>query len=178
MNAQRMAALLTDEAHADLATARAKLVETKAIAAEQMRAAEGRAAKLERLRNMTEVECRVDAAIKHIRENILTLRCPRCTAAFVEYNGCAALACYRCHAGVCGLCLKDCGKDAHVHVADQCALRVEGGYYVPKERWEAIQKTRKEGMLVDYVGALGQDERAAVCDAIRADVTHLGLNMP
>jgi hypothetical protein len=49
-------------------------------------------------------------------EEALTLKCPRCKAAFCNFSGCYALTCH-CGAGFCGWCLADCGTDAHEHVA-------------------------------------------------------------
>ena len=48
----------------------------------------------------------------------LTMKCPRCSTAFYDYDGCNALRCGQiaCHAAFCALCLKDCGSDAHEHV--------------------------------------------------------------
>ena len=40
-----------------------------------------------------------------IAEDYLVLRCPRCQAAFYEYNGCDALTCGHCAAGFCAFCL-------------------------------------------------------------------------
>ena len=44
----------------------------------------------------------------HVVEKILTLACPRCGQAFLDYNGCVALTCSRagCGAGFCGFCLE------------------------------------------------------------------------
>ncbi len=48
----------------------------------------------------------------------INLRCPRCKAAFYDYDGCNALKCGvpECGAGFCAICLKDCGHDAHAHI--------------------------------------------------------------
>ena len=53
-----------------------------------------------------------------IVNEILTLSCPRCKMAFLDYSGCAALTCANgnCKASFCAICLKDCGTDAHPHV--------------------------------------------------------------
>jgi hypothetical protein len=58
-------------------------------------------------------------ARKHIVDKILTLSCFRCGQAFVDFDGCCALTCSRqgCGCGFCAFCLKDCGSDAHAHVA-------------------------------------------------------------
>ena len=47
----------------------------------------------------------------HIVDRILTLQCPRCNAAFLDFNGCFALTCHRCRCGFCAYCLADCGND-------------------------------------------------------------------
>jgi hypothetical protein len=51
-----------------------------------------------------------------VTERDLAPACPRCFAAFIDFDGCFALTCARCRAGVCALCLADCGADAHAHV--------------------------------------------------------------
>jgi hypothetical protein len=61
--------------------------------------------------------CVCAIADQSTRENILTLKCPRCGAAFVDFEGCMALNCAVCGVGFCGWCLADCGRDAHEHVA-------------------------------------------------------------
>ena len=77
------------------------------------------AAELQRLLAMGEEQRRVEAARRHIVDEILTLKCPRagCRAAFLDFNGCFALTCGRCGCGFCAWCLADCGDDAHTHVA-------------------------------------------------------------
>ena len=44
----------------------------------------------------------------HVVDKILTLSCPRCGQAFVDFSGCLALTCGRagCGCGFCGLCQK------------------------------------------------------------------------
>ena len=57
-----------------------------------------------------------------IVERDLTLHCPRCGGAFNDYTGCNALVCGSqnerggvCGAGFCGVCMLECGRDAHQH---------------------------------------------------------------
>lgn len=61
----------------------------------------------------------VDRAVRRIRDDILVERCPRCAAAFDDYDGCNALKCSQCGCGFCAVCLCDCGSDAHAHVASE-----------------------------------------------------------
>ena len=73
----------------------------------------------------------VDRAVEHVTERILTLRCPSCDAAFVDYNGCAALTCRR-GAHFCAFCLAETTHDdAHKHVS-RCAANplLERGLFV------------------------------------------------
>lgn len=79
---------------------------------------------------------------KRIVDDILSLRCPRCRSVFLDFDGCLAITCHKdCRAGFCGWCLKDCGDDAHAHVA-HCP---EGkGMYAPFKVFEEHHRLRKE----------------------------------
>ena len=45
----------------------------------------------------------------YICERILTIRCPSCDRAILDFNGCFAIRCI-CETSFCGWCLKNCGK--------------------------------------------------------------------
>ena len=51
-------------------------------------------------------------------QDILTLKCQACGQAFVDFDGCFALRCSRCLAGLCAWCGKSCANQtvAHDHV--------------------------------------------------------------
>ena len=108
----------------EAAVAEGMRVEMEARVAAEKRRAEAlatEAGSVEKLRSAKE----------HIVERILTLACPRCTQAFVDFEGCFALNCGRCRAAFCAYCLADCGRDAHAHVGT-CAegkdsLKQSGG---------------------------------------------------
>jgi hypothetical protein len=90
----------------------------------------------------------VQKAKQHIIERILTLSCPRCDQAFANFDGCWALTCSRqgCGCGFCALCLKDCGSDAHAHVAE-CA----GDVFGSMEEFQRRQKQRK--LVKEYLAS-------------------------
>ena len=71
---------------------------------------------LARLAQMDERQRRVECCRRRLVE-LLTDACPRCQAAFVDFDDCFALTCARCPCGFCAWCLADCGADAHRHVA-------------------------------------------------------------
>ena len=63
---------------------------------------------------------RISEKVRRLRnvivERDLTLHCPRCGQAFLDFQGCCALRCKEsCGAAFCGLCLLDCGENAHNH---------------------------------------------------------------
>lgn len=45
--------------------------------------------------------------------------CPKCKSVFDDYDGCNALKCVSCSTAFCGLCLENCGDDAHEHLNEK-----------------------------------------------------------
>lgn len=75
-----------------------------------------------------ELSDQVTPVRKLIIETVLTLHCPRCGSAFLDFYGCMALKCIGpgCECGFCAICLEDCGEDAHAHVR-QCKYTQASG---------------------------------------------------
>ena len=88
-----------------------------------------------------------------IIESCLTLRCPRCATAFLDYSGCDAVQCSRpgCGCSFCALCLKDCGVDAHAHVL---AAKHHGGPPSMFGGYSAFMKFHKERRTAAVVTAI------------------------
>ena len=100
--------------------------------------------------------------------DLLTLKCPRCSAAFIDFDGCFALSCNRCRCNFCAYCLKDCGNDAHAHVAS-CSLNPSNDVYGNCD-FEEVQNKRKKSAVNHFLSKLTKDER----DRIIADnITNL-----
>eukprot|EP01047_Picozoa_sp_COSAG01_P012870 COSAG01_NODE_590_length_15129_cov_55.685895_2_plen_4125_part_01 len=122
---------------------------------------------------LAEVQNAMDDHRKHIVENILTLKCPRCGQAFVDFQNCFALTCSRagCGCGFCAYCLEDCGDDAHSHVK-RCPRNPNQGHYAyGQAEFNAVQKTRREEMVREYLGQLPDDEtRTKVVQRCRLDL--------
>ena len=116
----------------------------------------------------------------HIVEEILTLKCPRCSQAFLAFDGCFALSCSACPCGFCGWCLKDCGKDAHQHVKT-CTEKVPGAqnetYYGTFPQFEEAQRKRRRQELIQFLKTLEneKDQQVALA-AIQQDLKDLQLN--
>jgi hypothetical protein len=93
--------------------------------------------------NNTDEKVAAKLHLKIVNE-VLTLRCPRCQTAFLDFDGCFALRCWNdtCCCGICAWCLKDCGFDAHSHVR-VCPERQGEGYYSALLVFENHHRRRK-----------------------------------
>ena len=124
-------------------------------------------AELARLQALDEAQRAVHMARKHIEEEILTSRCPRCKAAFLDFAGCCALKCHRCPCAFCAWCGKDCGADAHQHVASCGAKPAGADVFYPREDFPRAQKQRRAGVLRRYLNGLAEATRAALLREMR-----------
>ena len=131
--------------------------------------------------SMKTKELEVAVARKHIEEAIMTISCPRCKKAFVDFDGCAALVCV-CKCAFCACCLKDCGQDAHAHVKScpQNPPPHHGGYHLPEAVWREIMTARKVELLTAYWATLRSDiQEALACDAaVQLHFSDIGLLAP
>ncbi len=107
---------------------------------------------------------------KHIENEIMVLRCPKCRLVFMEFNGCAALTCEAedargtkrggCGCHFCAFCFQDCGGDAHQHVA-HCRLNASKDVYPPQGAWERAMKERRRISLHQYWAGLNPELKTA-----------------
>lgn len=108
----------------------------------------------------------------HINEKILTLACPRCGQAFLDFQGCMALTCSRagCGCGFCAMCGEDCGNDAHGHIREGCPYAKpvnQGGVGIKKGeyfcnaagQWEKVSSKSKAIKLKEYLNTLTEAQR-------------------
>ncbi|CAM9176227.1 unnamed protein product, partial [Phaeothamnion confervicola] len=81
----------------------------------------------------------------HVVENILTLKCPACGQAFVDFDGCFAIRCSRCSTDVCAYCPYNCRRDAHgrVHACPQTTAPGRD-VYGSIESFERTQRQRRQ----------------------------------
>ena len=113
---------------------------------------------------------------RHIVDNILTLCCPRCGQAFIDFDGCCALSCPRCRCAFCAYCQEDCGTDsaAHNHVP-RCPWNARREVFSKKERFEEAQRERRIRSLIAFLGMLDVQTRLAVLEMCRADIEGVGI---
>lgn len=124
----------------------------------------------------------VDKHRLEIIDNILTLKCPRCKLAFLDYSGCSAVVCAGCACGFCSYCLEDCGKDAHEHFykTGKSICPKEGGpIFVDALVWNGYQKARKERMLMCYLAKIPEIAlRKKIAAGVAPDAKDLGVVVP
>lgn len=98
----------------------------------------------------------INQAAAHLIENVLTLRCPHCALAFVDFDACAALRC-RCGQRFCALCLEKAANDEqnHAHVV-ACAWnpsldRGEASVFVTEDEFKQAQRARQDVLVDQYL---------------------------
>lgn len=115
--------------------------------------------------------------------DILTLKCPRCSQAFLDFDNCFALTCSRptCNAAFCGWCLEDCGADAHQHVTDSCCTARTWSPANPlwstATNFKAAQRERQGPEIQKYIDQVEPALRADVLEAVGSDLTELGFSV-
>ena len=130
-----------------------------------------------RLAAMDKQQREVHQARLHIVDELLTLRCPRCQAAFVDFSGCFALKCSHCPCGFCAWCLEDCGDDAHRHVAS-CpeSKNPPGDYFGTKPAFDRHHLERRQHKVNEYLFGLSEEIRPHVVEQCRGDLQDLEMH--
>ena len=126
---------------------------------------------------------------QHICERILTLSCPRCRQAFVDFDGCWALYCSRpgCGGGFCGICLEDCqgpeepkaGHDStHRHV-NACPMLARIGMQKSvhsESDFEEASRSATAIRLREYLDTLPEAPRQHALEDCALELRDLGID--
>jgi len=110
-----------------------------------------------------------------IVEEDLTLHCPRCQLALVDWDGCAALKCRdnACGIAFCGVCLERCGNDAHEHVKKK-----HGGYHVGLAERNAVHKELRTAKLIARCAGLDRVTQIALVGELgKVDLPGVGISV-
>jgi hypothetical protein len=119
---------------------------------------------------------------KHIVEEILTLKCPRCRKAFVDFDACFALRCRDaadngCRAEFCAFCLALCGTNAHAHQhVAQCPFNINPSRDVfgSLKNFDEAQQGRRERLLWNYLAPMTLLQRDRALHDCEAELRDLG----
>ena len=138
----------------------------------------------ERMLRASQVEMQAAVARKHIEERIMQLHCPQCRRAFYDFTGCMALTCDPgCGATFCGICLRDCGRDAHAHVAVcewNTGRHTGQGIFAEPGAWRAMVQRRQRAELQRYLAGLELEAQQLLSSDAYVTTTcrELGLPLP
>lgn len=95
--------------------------------------------------------------VQHIQENVLTLQCPWCGSAVLDFDGCLALRCHsaRCRGYFCGLCFARCDGDeaAHRHVrfCPERPANMADALFLPEPAWQRHIEERKARLTTAHI---------------------------
>ena len=131
---------------------------------------------LERFRKLSARQLRIESAVRHIQDNLLTLCCPRCKTCFVDFDACFALVCRSCACGFCAWCLRDCGADAHSHVA-HCPNNLAPGraLFSTQALFAKAHQIRQHGLVKQYIQSMPQDVGLEVLKLLEVNLRNCGL---
>ena len=117
---------------------------------------------------------RAEVVKKIIVDDVLALRCPRCTGVFVDFNGCFALTCH-CGAGLCAWCLKDCGRDAHTHVAS--CPEGTGDVFGELAAFNLHQNNKRKKKVQEMMGLEPLEVQRIILIIIETELRDLGIRI-
>ncbi|KAL1522578.1 hypothetical protein AB1Y20_017563 [Prymnesium parvum] len=166
--AAQLAALLPAEAFEEYLRSMRAVLEAAVEAEAEERVRRSVAAELRRREEAARAgRGEVEALLRALVEEVLTLKCPRCGQAYDDFEGCAALQCSRCPCHFCGWCTADCAADAHAHVRT-CAEKPPGvDAYFPRPRRvfeEHWQRRKRAGVERLMRGASMAAQRTAYAE--------------
>ena len=169
----------TEEAFSEYSGAKIKLME-QALSREIEATERARFnAEIERLQRMSEEQREVHMARIQI-ESMLNLKCPRCKAVFLDFNGCMALNCSAagCGCGFCAWCLQDCGQDAHQHVANECRSKPAGQdrFFGDMGAWKQVHAQRVKREVEEFLNPMKAEVREQVLAVCEQQLVDVGLH--
>ena len=93
-----------------------------------------------------------DKEIRHILDNILTLKCPHCQSAYFDFDGCLSLQCKNCKKYFCAKCheKQKSSKWSHAHVS-ACKMGGYTGLFHKRDLVQKIQNHMRVRNLKDYI---------------------------
>jgi hypothetical protein len=117
--------------------------------------------------------------LNKIHDEILTLKCPRCKKAFLDFEGCFALKCSNCPSSFCGWCLADCGSDAHPHVRECPHKLNKDAYFGTEAEFKKAMRKKMSADLESFLIAfIEPNQRSAIVLALQGDLRDLGIEIP
>jgi serine/threonine protein kinase len=172
----KLASVLADDALELYVTTLRKIDESRALQELQQKHRAELAEQERRLRGQMERDEEIAAHRRHITNALLNLSCPRCAKPFLDFDACFDLKCSACPCHFCGWCLRDCGNDAHQHVAHCLDNPVQPSVFGTQEQFAACHRARRLLLVDDYLrDKVRADLRVHVRNSIAPELRALGM---
>ena len=115
---------------------------------------------------------------QHVVDNILTLRCPKCSQAYHDFDGCLSLMCSKCKCHFCAKChhLSADSRACHDHVA-RCAVGGKlryGSFFATKDEIFNFQNHMRTQKFKQFLK--GRSDKFDLLHALGKDLTDLKLD--
>jgi hypothetical protein len=115
--------------------------------------------------------------VRHITDVILAIRCPKCTAQFIDFEGCFALTCGACNCAFCAYCLQGSSNSStcHEHVL-KCPLG-NGEYFNTPEAFKRSHRVRWEREVIAFLRTFSSDRQLqkAVAEEAKVHLAFVGI---
>ena len=129
-----------------------------------------------RWERMSEQQRKVDKHRRHVVEGLLTLKCPRCGQAYVDFNGCCALTCSRAGAGQA--CLLPKGLRQRRPRARQREQCNDHGLFPDEGVLDGMLRDKRQRAVSGYIGGQVEEElRGEVLRFCAADLRDVGVQL-
>ena len=112
---------------------------------------------------------------RYVLEHIFTLKCPHCSTAYDDFDGCTAVKCSTCLKFFCGKCNLKCNGSDHAHRhSSQCYFGgAPGGYFIAKSAVRKCENVIRKNRLSKFL--MGKQNRKEILQALNKDMRDLNL---
>nr|QOI90605.1 hypothetical protein HWQ62_00474 [Pyramimonas orientalis virus] len=110
-----------------------------------------------------------------VLENIFTLKCPHCSAAYAEFDGCLAITCSTCMKHFCGKCNQACSSKQYAHHhAHHCVFAgCSKGYFQSKTNIKMCQNALRKQRMDEFLK--NKPNKFEILQLLKKDMADIGL---
>lgn len=114
--------------------------------------------------------------LKYVVNQILTLLCPFCKKAFLDFNGCCAVTC-NCNQHFCGLCLTKSNNSevCHSHVRSCYLNPNHGDYFCSQDQLDKVHRETRIRQLNDYLRSIPPESKRPLLRNCEPYLKDLGI---
>ncbi|CDF32339.1 unnamed protein product [Chondrus crispus] len=123
-------------------------------------------------------ERRAEILRLEIIDQILTLRCPNCRMAFIDFDGCFDLTCDGCMHHFCAWCISHFSRhDVHSHVAHCPKSPQQGAVYGQMEQFTRLHSVRRRQLVVQRLKGEVREVQKLTLARVRGELQDLNIHI-